>query len=249
MQTYKNKITGEIVERYNDYYYKTVESEYILKRFVENSNDWEEEKDYSILTFIHDNGIKISIQQDGLYSAAGNINSFLNGILSEEELLKFHPYKIRSVRRSSDGEIFKLGDVINKRQVIESIALVKGEIRVYTQCGFYKLSDIVRDYKKLVFKSHDGVNLYEGDYFWIVEEDLSFSKCKAPVHSLSGMCEERKYFSSKDAAEDYVLMNKECLSLNEILSVWGRKEEKEVYKIHPLFISIKKLAKEKLKQK
>ena len=51
-------------------------------------------------------------------------------------------------------------------------------------------------------------------------------------------------FKHKENAEEYILMNKPILSLNNLLSVWG--SDVEMYKESILFQNFKNLAKTKL---
>ena len=67
-----------------------------------------------------------------------------------------------------------------------------------------------------LFVTFDNVPIFEGGYFWIVDTDWSVYQPE-PAHELSGRQIERKYFSTEEKAKEYVLMNKPCLSLKEIL--------------------------------
>ena len=53
-------------------------------------------------------------------------------------------------------------------------------------------------------------------------------------------------FSTEEAAEEYTLMNKPLLSLNDLLSVWCNNKDFDVYKESPIFQNFKNLAKTKL---
>ncbi len=60
------------------------------------------------------------------------------------------------------------------------------------------------------------------------------------------------YFLSKIDKDEYILMNKPSLSLNDLLSVWGGNDmfqhDGSVYKDAPLFLQFKELAKSKINQ-
>jgi len=55
-------------------------------------------------------------------------------------------------------------------------------------------------------------------------------------------------FSTKEKAEEYILINKPLISLNDLLNKWSRNGGWEIQKIKesPLFNSFKDLAKSKL---
>ena len=60
------------------------------------------------------------------------------------------------------------------------------------------------------------------------------------------------FFSTKEAAEQYILENKPCLSLNDLLEVWadGGKIKNDIllYKEAPLYKNFEQKAKQKLNQ-
>lgn len=64
-----------------------------------------------------------------------------------------------------------------------------------------------------LFTTKDGVGIYEGDKYWAsVGFEIYYSEAREG-------CNFKNTFSTKKAAEEYVLMNKPCLSINEVLTI------------------------------
>jgi hypothetical protein len=220
MKTYKHKKTGEIAT-YQDGILKS--SGFAVEIGVEPSNEfWEEvvEKDYEVLSW---------------YFGDMNITKNPDGSASE--------YFIHSVKRLSDGEVFTVKDII-KTSVDKSYCQIYGfrivNDKLIIDCthsylcslkGINILEDIQHVTKKPLFTTEDGVDIYEGDNFYVVLKDLSnieITKCKASVHS-----KYEKYldFSTKQAAEEYILMNKPCLSINDLWNCNSNKDSKDSWMI------------------
>jgi len=125
-------------------------------------------------------------------------------------------------------------------------------------CGYFhpmeefKKSKVVKGY---LFITEDNVIIYEGDYYYSVNNKFCHSGKNNGLggyHPGTG----EKYFSTMDAASEYILCNKPLLSLDEVFSKcnvdYGQPDS------HPLSASLKKfkilrfeelkeLAKQKLK--
>lgn len=85
--------------------------------------------------------------------------------------------------------------------------------------------------KEKLFCTEDGVNIYEGDKYWVARTDKygilsmrwtsDLTPCVLDPHIIP--IDRDLYakngclrFSSEEAAEEYILMNKPCLSINDI---------------------------------
>ena len=121
MKEFKHIKTGEkaiLIEGHLDFY-STSLGEVIPKRFIEDSCDWGEvvKKDYEILSYKH----IIS----GASVAPQDCNKTIEGYLNHKS------FKINSVRRLSDGEIFSIGDIIanrcNSEQKISELYINKND--------------------------------------------------------------------------------------------------------------------------
>lgn len=130
-------------------------------------------------------------------------------------------FKIYSIKRLSDGEIFSIGDKVDgtsyKSVTITSIDL-NPDCTVQVQ---FNHEDEGIDFKKAkkvkqkLFTTHDNVDIYEGDtYHSIWFESFSYvGNYVAEVINSRFSNENCKTFSTKEKALDYIAMNKPCLSL------------------------------------
>jgi hypothetical protein len=203
---FKHKKTGEIAT-YKDGILKS--SGFCVEIGVEPSSEfWEEvvEKDYEILTVITNDGKFIEI----VYNQSATIEPF---------------WKIHSVKRKSDGEIFTIGDVCCPNGYIDNdhpitkfeLILNNTRLRVNSKNWYLGINDIIKS-KPILFTTEDGVDIYEGDKYYIVGNktfDLSNE-----LISYGNMINNCKKFSTKEKAEEYILWNKPCLSLNDVASIY-----------------------------
>lgn len=221
---------GNIVEESNDY--DRDNNHYKYPEF------WEEiiEKDYEILSF-KNNGILIEVslhENDKITLKPHKDPDSLKWLLDNE-------FKIHSVKRLSDGEVFTVGDEIYSYGTVKSIIKIDIPINNSNDIGFYTtkpefnggsgyqylFKDKVQKVKKPLFTTEDGVDIYEGDnYYNIWLEDFSEAlksyKINGPHSAFDlgkdGYSDRCKYFSNLKTAEEYIIMNKPCLSLNDILN-------------------------------
>lgn len=234
MKKYKNKITEELAEQIEeDDFYKVSNSwERIPKRFIEKSNDWEEiiEKDYLILEiksggyhWIYDEKTKKYVCTR--YGVQHSLDAFCKkGVLNSG-------YFIFKVKRLSDNEIFTVGDKCNG-DFIEEIKLVVNENRLYfssKNLSWNKsIKDLIKD-KISLFTTEDGKEMYEGNEFFKLITPAFYNKSYAwnilPNKINSNIIYDQKnnkkngkiWFSTKEAAQEWIVLNKPCLSLNDVL--------------------------------
>ena len=166
-------------------------------------------------------------------------------------------FKIHSVKRLSDGEIFTIGDKITGKSkyncTINTIELNPD----YPQIIFNRFDEGIdlinaKHIKKPLFTTEDGVDIYVGDnYFELIIPGFHNAQCVWNILPYEGRCNLiydqegnrkhfRLWFSTKEKAEEYILMNKPCLSLNDIFNTvtWLDNSKK----------LLKELVKQKLKQ-
>jgi hypothetical protein len=82
--------------------------------------------------------------------------------------------------------------------------------------------------KKPLFTTEDGVDIFEDDDCYIIHNWFPL-KTKAFSNDCGNTKTAYKFvFSTKEAAEEYILMNKPCLSINDVLSMnqWNLTETK-----------------------
>lgn len=72
--------------------------------------------------------------------------------------------------------------------------------------------------KQPLFTTEDGVDIFEGDIYFLVTEKYNYGIAYTRNNSnySKTLQNNNKRFSTKEAAEEYVLLNKPCLSLKEI---------------------------------
>lgn len=231
---------------YNDYPCSDPFHQPLTRKSIEEFPEfWEEVKEleYEVLSYKYENRIfQLSTRkecrdqedQKGIYYRCKD-TSFIN--TASMHILNPNPI-IHSIKRLSDGEVFTIGDKVQHKAgtdtgIINKITLEYG-ILLISYIGKYKNSEgwqftnairVVNHLKQPLFTTKDGVEIYKGDKFYfvtIVDNKKPYRTsgiwevCK-PTIGFVYEPEYEKYFSTKEAAEEYVLMNKPCLSFNDVL--------------------------------
>jgi hypothetical protein len=202
-------------------------SESINEFYKDYPEFWEEvvEKDYEILEIRVNKQYKDKTKVKK-WTPENSYGLSLETMLNLGNCVKSGDFYIYSIKRLSDSEIFTVGDEIEfnihytPKKAIGTIS----EFIIYgNKIGFVdsdrkynSLLDIIGNkIKKPLFTTEDGVDIFEEDKaymvcpYWRVDE-YEISKNTAT---------DRKWFSTKEAAEEYILMNKPCLSINDIKSI------------------------------
>lgn len=207
---------------------------------------WEKvvEQDYEILSFKptdkHTGGVNqlITLQDVNYYRYQYNWAS--GGCTLDEMIVSVNKgyNSIHSVKRLSDGEVFTVGDFVDINNAIGSSnknltitgfnignvlsVLTNDKINnKYAGRKGFNISIAEHSKRKPLFRTEDGVDIYEGDYYWgvyICKTNPYLTNIYRTVSFASHKHYDRdtKYFSTKEAAEEYILMNKPCLSINDI---------------------------------
>lgn len=186
--------------------------------------DWEliVEKDYKILALARFCSIKPTITDVSDYG-----DEFI------EAMLKCDKARIHSIKRKSDGEIFTIGDNImyeTNKFTINGF-FIPNEFGTNTVCVSLKnysyrspyLNQISKP-KQPLFTTEDGVDIFEGDdYYSIHTTQFNFPNGYGKP-TIKGTAIKGYWitFSTKEAAEEYVLMNKPKYSLNDIMNAYDR---------------------------
>lgn len=235
MKKYKHKLTGNIaVETNSENNYKVSEPRHftIPKWVIENSSDWEEvvEKKYEIIEihYLNENENTIIKYANGK-AIYRNDNEKVDSTLTltqfgETDWKKY--ITITSIKRLSDGEVFIIKDIVTmfdwnaKDCFIEKfVEHTNGKIGIVikqqdtTSVYFNGLDTLQKVKRKPLFKTEDGVNIYENNIVYSVNKSFDLNRNVAGI-TVFNNC---KVFSTKEAAKEYILMNKPCLSINEIL--------------------------------
>jgi hypothetical protein len=137
-------------------------------------------------------------------------------------------YNINSVKRLSDGEVFTVGDKINikgslnncQNEPILEIYISKFNDGLFINTEHYigASINIISKTKQPSFTTEDGVEIYEGNKLWFIDDDdWSMNERitkKGDTYKNRGMFP----FSNKQLAEEYLLLNKPCLSYYDVKS-------------------------------
>ena len=239
MRKFRHKKTGEVAREFPDYYRTSFWNIFsdIPKRFVENSDDWEEviKRDFEILSFYTPESDSI------LHRKANNlfVHGEGNGYYSEEDLLSgdkrrmdlwdcdSFDYVIHSVRRFSDGEVFTLGDkakdsrygfigTINKFKINGGSIYVSSKENVWGQ----DLSNLIKyEEPKVLFQTLDGIDLKHGDKFYVV--DTKFFKIFEAEAGITFKTEKwiKNSYHNKELAERWIDLNRPKYSIKDMLIV------------------------------
>jgi len=269
-KVFKNKKTGEIA------YYKDgilkVDNCAVEIGHEPSLEFWdlvEDEKkpNFKILIFINpDNGLRYTpIKREYNTICSGEYSEI--GSRSLDYCTRF--YSIESVQRLSDGEIFTVGDKAKSNggrnsHDIESLQISKkskmgekgdwvgyGEkliwVRWADHAGGSWLNDVEKVKEEIILTTNDGVDLKFGDkYFVASPESYQIFEASAGITFKTERWEGCG-FSTRELAEEWVLMNKPLLSLDNLLSVWTLEVERERNRKSPMFQRFKEVAEKKLK--
>lgn len=92
--------------------------------------------------------------------------------------------------------------------------------------------------KQLLYKTEDNWFVYEQDTYPTYKVDKHLQILQFAACDTLGSDEGAKYFHSKEAANDYVLMNKPCLSVEDFIGLWKSENVRQ----SPLIEDVKALA-------
>lgn len=155
-----------------------------------------------------------------------------------DENIPADKYAIKIVRRVSDGEIFSVGDVVmlnDNTWVIERIFKNYRERKGLGYSNDLVLGDIanaqiLKKGKQPQFKTEDGVDIYADSStdFWVVFSDFSYGPYDLKTMGNDFMLKmwevdiNRRSFSTKDAAKEYVNMNKPVFSRKQVIEQFSK---------------------------
>lgn len=190
----------------------------------------EPKKDYEILSFYAKNiGGKDEVNKHYIWyetSKGSNLWSRMQNITSPYttgEILKNKNYAIHSVRRLSDNEILTIGDktnhgTIKEFEVCTDNRILLSFLELFCLPCYLDAKGSLPKKLKVLFTTEDGVDIREGDEYWVYDygELNNIHKVNRASCTHTGDGINRKYFSTKEKAEEYILLNKPCLSINDI---------------------------------
>ena len=201
---------------------------------------WKEvvKKDYEILSF-RNKTTKVKLIKDTFGNFKANtadlrFDKLILGFDEQTRLEECSTYvEINSIKRLSDSEIFTIGDkfkaLTGSKEIeeIQSFEILHGFVRArmyHTQTKGSAVRLIFEDpyierCKTPLFTTEDGVDIYEGDYVcWIGSIKYGDNKTNDYRTADKDMITDGSilYFSTKEKAEEYIIMNKPVLSINDI---------------------------------
>ena len=228
------------VEVFDEVKKQAMQSGYIYPKWItdhiEQSKQQSVNKDWEIISFKME-GLEYYHGCDGKYR---NVNDIYTRI---EANAYNSSNKITSVKRLSDGEVFRIGDIEGCGDKIASFEIRDG--KMYAKFEHYitqypkPISILKREARQPLFKTEDGVDIYENDTFAIVELP-SYIVSKSFAIEGSRKHPNQLYFSTETQAQQYIEDNKPLLSYNGIMKYIGytmRESEK---------VKLKELIKSKL---
>lgn len=153
-------------------------------------------------------------------------------IMSVKDNHYYEPVVPTSVKRLSDGERFQIGDLTNYGEIKR---FETGDrMWVHLTNGSAALLSFINKVKKPVklFTTEDGKDVFDGDRYWWVGSDFVIMESKGYANVTYNFSKSQKLFSTEKAAQDYVIDNKPCLSLDEFydISQWPWDRVKELVK-------------------
>jgi hypothetical protein len=160
---------------------------------------------------------------------------------------KVYPWErlhIQSVKRLSDGEVFSIGDNIDslnncpiyRIEIIDEPLKVKG-IWFFYSAGTCSLGVAKKVIKNPLFTTEDGVSIFENDKYYFISN--GFQVVKSFAENLEFLSSS-KTFSTKEKADEYVLLNKPLLSLTDVKDLFIK------YRVELTLERLKSLIKSKL---
>lgn len=131
-------------------------------------------------------------------------------------------FKIHSVKRLFDNEVFTIGDKITGKS---SYCTTINNIELNPNCHqimFNRLDEGIdlinaKKVKQPILVTKDGVKLFINNDVYLV--DPFFTLGSMLIKDNFKIFNHFKYFSTKKAAQDYILLNKACLSFSDIIEL------------------------------
>lgn len=236
MKQYTHLPTGKIFQQVvlngdslDDFKELHTHANYQIPYWMVKGNDWEEikEKEWEVLSFLNKQTNCIStLRQNGMY-----LDSIVsgNGILAFENV-DLNYWLIHSVKRLNDNKIFtireKYIDVFNFKRELGRFHISEGKMLISNGDNIF-VSNIttISKTKELLFTTEDGVDVFAGDSPWFTLSDIQckgFNSLVMQFKNITGEATKTvyKYFSTKEAAEEYVLINRPCLSIKDVAFIY-----------------------------
>lgn len=222
MKKYRHKTLDVIVKHKGvgeyDVDFSDIKNVPVSLSFDFNDGNWEEiiDRKYLITSFVYTIFNQI-YKQDSQLKDEYCLEDGRKPFYSLAYCLKHNSlFKIRSVKRLIDGLEFQLGEKVKTAKdnfIIKEFKINGGETLVLFEETFeHDGLDLIQKYVAPTFTTTDGASLKEGDAIWFINDwhpNWRYLKFNT-THP------ETKYFSTKEAAEEWLKLNKPKYSLEDI---------------------------------
>lgn len=210
-------LTETFIKAYPEFWEKVVEKDYeiLLLKYIKNDNWLHDYKKGQIVECrLHNDGHLEFKTNKGSWDSYSQEKGFQK-IMSEV-------FSIHSVKRLSDGEIFTIGDKIQTSMTltINGFIIIDNELLIdpFEIIGTVALNKISKS-KQPLFTTKDGVDIFEEDCIYFIHPD-NFKLVTIKVTNRIKIGNHTKLFSTKEKAEEYIIMNKPVLSLKDVASIY-----------------------------
>jgi len=246
---WQSKFATESVEHFH-VHYSNLNPEEFFEYWEEIINKDYEILSFQLITSSSNDGIRYKNNYGMFPSTNGKDITSRNNEFSEERLLKDFYYTIHSIKRLSDGEIFTIGDVLTPDSIshdkdgedikITKIGIVKdvfsevasavkekveGKLMISAGNRYNNYNTLLKTARKQsLFTTEDGIDIFEGDsYYYFRFHSWTFCEAIAnyEFYSQDRLSTNSLYFSTREKAEEYTLMNKPCLSIKDLTSFFS----------------------------
>lgn len=158
---------------------------------------------------------------NNIYNRAGDITYMWRAHTVDLEWALSRGYGIYSVKRLSDADEFTIGDKFTANAgctlTIKRFDITEIGVQVLSnEFGMWLLQEIK---KAPILTTQDGVDILDGclHVCSLGKTTFEISECRADLIQ-KGHHDYYLYFSSRSKAEEYILMNKPLLSMNDLIS-------------------------------
>lgn len=187
---------------------------------VENYPEfWKLVKEYEILSLIYNNDIYELSKQKRENGDYKYLSKTRRGFLALSDLDQAEDVYIHSIKRLSDNEIFTIRDKVSHLDIIWNIKEFSlKDSRCFT--GGVNIYNIKK--ANSLFITEDNVEIFEGDTYYTVFKKMVTKHAINKIEKANPLKEDEEwstdclFFSTKEKAEEYIIMNKPCLSIEEI---------------------------------